>query len=354
MKKTHKRNYYFLEFILERFFMALINEQPLVSVIVPVYNVEQYVERAIESLLKQTYEHIEIIVVDDGSTDRSLDVCQACAERDSRVRIVCQPNLGVSAARNTGLANVTGEFIGFVDADDYVEPTMYEELVQAAINYQADIASCGYFHESAGRVCEGSSQRIFTRSREESLHFVLEGDEFKNTLWNRIYRRSLFAKVVFPVGYNHEDLMWLCYLFTISKCNVFVEKPLYYYTYRLGSIVHPLSFSSKEIISEIHALQARNSMFPPDVSSSLIMDAQTSVLKKCIHFVHHSTLMKQTDENRKYVEECLQILRDAKPSKLPFHYRVKLYFIKHHWKSYAVCYRLFGKIFRRNKEYYGK
>lgn len=128
-------------------------KQPLISVIVPVYKVERYLEQCIESILHQTYRQLEIILVDDGSPDRCGDICDCYAEQDSRIRVIHQANGGLSCARNAGLAIATGDYIGYVDSDDYLLPTMYEELLQGFEEHEnVGIIACSYNCLEDGRV----------------------------------------------------------------------------------------------------------------------------------------------------------------------------------------------------------
>lgn len=119
------------------------DSSPLISIIVPVYNVEPYVSKCLESILRQTYQNIEIIIIDDGSTDGGSDICDAYAHKDKRIKVIHQSNEGVSGARNVGLRIAKGEFIGFVDSDDWIEADMYEYLLQNIQQQDADIAICG-------------------------------------------------------------------------------------------------------------------------------------------------------------------------------------------------------------------
>lgn len=321
--------------------------QPLVSVLIPAYNVEAYVDHALESVLGQTYQRLEVIVVDDGSTDNTKALCEQWAQRDSRLRVVSQQNSGVSAARNKALSMATGDFIGFVDADDYCEPTMYEELVGAAVHHHADIASCAYYEEEAGnKVYEGTSGHSWIRDRENVLTQLLRNKEMRSTLWNRIYRRRLFNGVVFPVGKHFEDLMWLGHLFAQSRCSVFVEKPLYHYIYRHDSIVHGKTNKIRRSYEVLNAMLVRHDMLPDDISPDVLRLSKTQIVKKCIHFMNHLTLLPPTKETERYAARCMRILREADYSNLALHNRFKLFFIKHYWEEYGKAYRFYRKLFK--------
>ncbi len=118
-----------------------------ISIVVPIYNAEKYLDRCIQSILNQSYKDLEIILIDDGSTDSSNKICNNYQKRDNRIKFISQKNEGVSAARNRGISEATGEFIGFVDSDDYIQPNMYETLYGLINKYNCDISICGYFIE---------------------------------------------------------------------------------------------------------------------------------------------------------------------------------------------------------------
>lgn len=214
---------------------------PTISIIVPVYEVEPYLQKCIDSILAQTFRDFELILVDDGSPDSCPAICDAAAAKDSRVRVIHQKNGGLSAARNAGLDAAKGKWIGFVDSDDYIAPEMYETLLRRIQKDGAQMAVCSYTYvDEAGRDL-GRKSPI---TKEEVLDRVqamdrLGGDRswYYITAWNKLYQQKLFKTVRFPVGKLHEDqyaahrLYWQC-----EKISV-VAKPLYYYVQRGGSIM---------------------------------------------------------------------------------------------------------------------
>ena len=125
-----------------------MEKQPLISVIVPVYNVENYLPRCLDSIINQTYTNLEILLVDDGATDNSGKLCDEYAQKDNRIRVFHKENGGVSSARNMGLDNATGEYIAFVDSDDYIDKCMYEIMLNSSVQNNADIVVCGYLSQS--------------------------------------------------------------------------------------------------------------------------------------------------------------------------------------------------------------
>ena len=180
----------------------------LISIIVPVYNVEKYLEKCIRSIQDQTLKDIEVILVDDGAPDRCGAMCDEFAQNDSRIRVIHKQNGGVSSARNAGLAIATGEYIGFVDSDDYIESDMYETLYHVLQEYDADIAVCGHFVEKDGKIIEEVRNNGFTTvvSGIEACKRTILDHEINSFAWDKLYNRELFSNFAYPALFYHEDI----------------------------------------------------------------------------------------------------------------------------------------------------
>ena len=218
---------------------------PLISVIVPVYKVEPYLRRCLDSLVGQTYTNLEILLVDDGSPDRCGAICDEYAARDSRITVIHQKNGGVSAARNTGLDAAKGEWLGFVDSDDWIEPEMYAALLEAAVRTGADIAVCGKWLEYARRskqVCWETEQLL---TREEAMGQLLDDRQMQNSLWDKLVRRELFAGIRFPVGKRYEDLAVMYRVIEQASRVCCLPRPMYHYLQRQGSIMADASLDNR-------------------------------------------------------------------------------------------------------------
>ena len=220
----------------------------LVSVIVPVYQVAAYLPACLKSLMAQTYQDFEVIVIDDGSTDEGPAICDKYAQGDRRIRVVHQENCGLSAARNAGLDRARGEYVAFVDSDDVVAPGFIEALLVALVDSGADIAQCG-FTTRHDRLALGASrnakrashaaQHAFARmgGREATERLLLDGTGAWTVVWNKLYRYACFEGIRFPVGKYHEDefvtwrLLWATHAVTAG------DVPLYYYRQRHDSIM---------------------------------------------------------------------------------------------------------------------
>ncbi len=217
-------------------------EQDLISVIVPVYNVEKYLDRCVESLLGQTYRSLEIILVDDGSTDGCGAMCDGYARRDSRVRVIHKRNGGLSDARNAGLAVASGSYIGYVDSDDWIEPDMYARMHQACAESGAQLAVCRYFSEYRDRTVSGGSGSVVPLSRDALLRIYIGGhDEYiiYNSVWSKLFCRDLVQGMVFPKGRNSEDIVYTTRAFCRAERAVYLDQCFYHYVLdREGSIMN--------------------------------------------------------------------------------------------------------------------
>lgn len=215
----------------------------LISVIVPVYNVESYVEECIESIQNQTYMNLEIILVNDGSTDASGDICDQYAAYDERIQVIHKENAGVSAARNTGIESANGDYIGFVDSDDYIAPTMYEDMLKLMAEHDLDIIECTAFRNNGDTNIEGcndGSLEIF--NRDEALKMAMY-DCFV-AVWSQLYKRRVISDVRFPVGRKFEDSA-VSYLFIANTKRVgHINRCLYYYRLNPNSTTQT-SFDAK-------------------------------------------------------------------------------------------------------------
>ncbi|NQK92705.1 glycosyltransferase family 2 protein [Streptococcus suis] len=213
---------------------------PLISVITPVYNAEKYLQRCIDSLLSQTYSNIEFIFVDDCSTDKSLEILKNNAQRDDRVRIVRQKiNGGASKSRNVGLLLAKGEFIGFVDSDDFVEPTMYENLLKAIQTNANKLSCCGIYRydESSGKTCKiltPQSPTVFSAS--EALKSVFLQKDIGYSVYSKLFHRSLWEGISFPTDGSFEDIAVLPEIFLKSMTVSHTGTAEYYYVSREESV----------------------------------------------------------------------------------------------------------------------
>lgn len=214
---------------------------PLISVIVPVYNVEDHISNTIKSILEQTYDNIEIICVNDGSTDSSGRIVEELSQQHERIKLINKSNAGVTHARLDGVRAAEGEYIGFVDGDDIIDSDMYEHLMKNALEYKADISHCGYRTVNGNSVeYHYNTGESFFRDRKQGLLDLLEGTKIEPSLCNKLYRASLFRRLLhtdlMDCGLkNNEDLLMNYYLFVKAGTSVYEDFCPYQYMYREGS-----------------------------------------------------------------------------------------------------------------------
>lgn len=211
-----------------------------VSIIVPVYNVEKYLRRCLDSLNNQTLEEIEIIMVNDGSTDSSAEICKEYLKDNKKFKYVEQSNQGLSGARNSGIKIATGEYLGFVDSDDFVTDDMFEVLYNNAIKFNVDISACGHMsYFENGNIKINTKKYIKKRyTRAEALDLFLIQELFDVVAWNKIYKREIFNETEYPIGKIYEDIQTTYKLIDKSNGVYLDSTPKYYYFQRINSISH--------------------------------------------------------------------------------------------------------------------
>lgn len=225
---------------------------PKLSIVVPVYNTEKYLPRCIDSVLAQTFSDFELILVNDGTKDNSLEICEAYAAKDPRIKVISQENQGLSAARNFGVKHAAAEYIAFIDSDDYVHPQMYEKLYEAVSREHTDFVKCGFVHVME-KDCYTYSEQLLEYAPEELVYAFrpekshLDEKDYLTALstqtgWssavNGIYSKELLLSVPFRMGWKMED-----WAFHLDCCKTafracVIPDALYYYVYRVNSILH--------------------------------------------------------------------------------------------------------------------
>ena len=216
-----------------------------VSIIIPVYNVESYLDRCVDSVLKQSFQDIEILLIDDGSTDKSGLLCDRWAEKDNRVRVIHKVNEGVSAARNIGLDQANGDYIAFVDSDDFIDANMIETLYNTLQIKHADMCICGFVFvdEFGNPLAEENQSSPITDEILTGFEVIqkLAGDRgwFYHLAWNKLYRKDLFSDIRFPKGIICGEDAFIAHRL-LGKCSIVacISDTYYYYTQRNQSVTH--------------------------------------------------------------------------------------------------------------------
>lgn len=237
-----------------------------VSVIVPIYKVEPYLNRCVQSIVGQTYKNLEIILVDDGSPDDCPAMCDAWAKKDSRIRVIHQRNGGFSAARNAGLDAATGTYIQFVDSDDWIEPNMVEALVIYAQQTHADIVRCGYYEEDGlQHLAFCSTAQTHCPDQNTLIVDLMNDGLMSGALWNKLYRHSALGETRFRNGYS-EDILFNYLLLAKEPKVVYVSEAYYHYRVNNGSVTNstfrPSAFSIIEVKKQIMDAQTDEQVKP--------------------------------------------------------------------------------------------
>jgi glycosyltransferase involved in cell wall biosynthesis len=220
---------------------------PEISIIVPVYNVEPYLKDCVSSILAQSFKDFEIILVNDGSIDRSGDICDEFSKQYSNIKVIHQPYGGVSSARNAGIAAAKGNFIGFVDGDDRIDRGMYGELYKLCMETNSDISICKLGREINGKLINPSNELFIKEmDRINALHELFKGNLFRFSLCNKLFKKKCFENITFPVGRIHEDLSTTYRLFANADKAVFTNYIGYIYIKRENSILTS-TFSEKRL-----------------------------------------------------------------------------------------------------------
>lgn len=217
---------------------------PLISIIVPVYKVEKYLRKCIDSILQQTLKDFELILVNDGSPDSCGSICDEYAKVDSRIRVIHKKNGGLSDARNSGIEIAQGRYLGFIDSDDYIENDMYEVLYNNIVSNNADIAVCGYYDCYKNTIIpRGNSGKISIKNTEESVEML---KKMLPVAWNKLYKREIFKDIRYPYGKFNEDTFIIIDILMNCKKMVYIDIPKYYYLKRKNSIMKN-SFNVKQL-----------------------------------------------------------------------------------------------------------
>lgn len=219
-----------------------------VSVIIPVYNVANYLSQCLDSVCGQTLTDIEIICINDGSTDSSLSILEQYAARDSRIKIISTTNNGVSAARNIGLTSSTGDFIGFVDSDDWIPANFFEKLYQTAISLNVDICGGGIKYYGKNKTKKMLTYHRTKTAENITAKFHLFNIPTYNYIWNKLYRRELILgnNLLFTEGIVYEDMIWLPQITALAAKVAVIPGVEYYYRYNASSIVNTTQHDFKK------------------------------------------------------------------------------------------------------------
>lgn len=286
-----------------------------VSLILPVYNVEKYLVECLESICEQTYRNLEIIIVNDGSTDRSGMICEKYQKKDARIQYIKRKNGGLSAARNLGLKYATGEYVVFVDSDDFIKSSMVSSLVKVMDLEHTDIVCCNY------DVCNEQSEVIKTHkihiksmqlfTRQEAINVLFYEKFFQCYAWNKMYKRDLFTNIKYPEGRLYEDIITTYQLFGRSEKIAFISDSLYCYRQRVGSITqkqfNPKSYDLIDSLNKIIEQNQNNSSVLAGCAIYILYFIDEMILQNVWDqeiYLKYWAILKKT---KHYVKRCKYI-----------------------------------------------
>lgn len=258
--------------------MSEINEmkKPIISVIVPIYNVELYLEECIDSILNQSYKNLEVILVDDGSLDSCGQICENYKIKDSRIKVIHKKNGGLSDARNAGMKYVEGEYVTFVDSDDYIADNFISVLYETLRSYDADISISKMKRTSRrNEKSNGSYMNMEVFGQEEAMIRMLYGTPYGTSACAKLYKKKLFENIEFPVGKFSEDLFTIYKTILKSTKIVFANFDGYFYYYRSEGSIVVSKYKTKhlealEAMNEIHALLGHKKCYKKSMASQYI------------------------------------------------------------------------------------
>ncbi len=277
-----------------------------ISVIVPVYKVEKYLNKCVESIVNQTYRNLEIILVDDGSPDNCPALCDEWAKKDERIKVVHIENGGAGNARNVAIDMISGEYVSFVDSDDYLDENMFR-LLMSQLNEPVDVVECGYIVVEGDCVdfdnnIEPKNAKCYTS--EEALLEHIKNRRFQQVIWNKIYRKKVVANVYFPVGRKIDDEFWAYRVIGNSKKLVCLENQLYAYRQQPDSVMHTSS-----VRQQCEAIEAKceRHQYICEKYPVLKDDSSMSVWFTCLYHAQKALLQKGSgDDVLTYVKKTLK------------------------------------------------
>lgn len=254
-----------------------MNKNELITIIVPVYNVEKYLTKCVNSILEQTYKNLEIILVDDGSPDKCPQICDEYAKKDNRIKVIHKNNGGLSDARNKGLDMATGKYISFVDSDDYIDKKMIEKLYNNLLKNEADISICNIYkiYPNGTKIKKNLPQSEITVSDEEKYIYTYNKyGMITVTAWSKLYKKEIFTNIRYPLGKIHEDEYIIFDILKKANKISYFDEALYYYLQRTESIIGTFSLKRLDIIT-------------PHENKLLSLKDNPRLLKlEYIHYIH--------------------------------------------------------------------
>lgn len=324
------------------------NISPAISVIVPVYRAERYLSDCVDSILAQTFRDFELILVNDGSPDNSGAICDAYAEKDSRVKVIHKANGGASSARNVGVEVAVGKYIGWVDADDRILPNMYETLYQLAEQYSADIADSQHILINGKQSIRSGREESIVYGSGSFIQDQFFSAKMKPGLTTKIYKRGLWNGIRFPEGRKHQDCYVNMRFALMPLIYVRTSEPFYYYVVRDNSIT--TTYTLRELREAIYLYEytmelAANTATTVRAKKYLVNDAINRLMGRYFEVSIGSNLDKQYVYNKYIRKVCgFTLLKYLIMAHLPFKTRISYSLLLLNLKSLqALLHKYLGK-----------
>ncbi len=288
------------------------DKDELISIIVPVYNIAAYVERCVLSVLNQTYKNIELILVDDGSTDAGAEICDRLAKSDNRIVLIHKKNGGLSDARNAGLRAAGGSLIGFVDGDDYIDGDMYEKMYTALCENHADMAVCRYRQIYKDHTTDESVDRVVVFEGQEALrYYIEERDEYniQNSAWNKLYRREVIEGLTFPVGKWYEDIMYTTKAISRAGSCVYLDTACYNYIIdREGSIMN--LHDTSRIFTDLIPAYREKSAFLKSIGRQDLADVHDYFINKRLLIFYNEFQKSKMPDRKETINKIADVINE--------------------------------------------
>ncbi|MBO4601339.1 MAG: glycosyltransferase family 2 protein [Bacilli bacterium] len=324
--------------------MKKVSNKPLISVVVPIYNVEEYLDKCVQSIVNQTYKNLEIILVDDGSPDNCPKMCDEWVLKDKRIRVIHKHNGGLSDARNAGIDIAKGEYISFVDSDDYLELSYIDFLYDNLVTYNADISMGKQYVRYPKKTFNTGTGDIYVLNSHDCFDKLLYSEDFDVSAWAKLYKTILFNGIRYPKGRLYEDSATTYKLIDKSNIIVLNSKPIYNYIIRNNSISNCI-FSEKkmDLITSTNEMCNYITEKYPDLKQGCdrrIMYAYLSTLTQLVKSKktekkYKIELMKYIKNNRSYV---------LKDKRIPKRDRLGLISTYLGFKSYKIFWKIYSLI----------
>ena len=290
-------------------------KKDLISIIVPIYKVEKYLRQCIDSIINQTYSNLEIILVDDGSPDNCGKICDEYVKIDKRIKVIHKENGGLSSARNAGLDIATGDYIGFVDSDDYIDKNMYEELINSINKYNSDIAVCTFSFKNKYRnkVVNYFNEEYLFKDKDKFIEAKDGKRRINPNAWTKLYKRKIFDNIRYPEGLIYEDSYVIYDIMNIADSVSYVPKPLYYYRERKNSVSKDKSGKClDQVIALSKNIELLTKLGHYDIADFEKYRKVFALLKICNKLGHNSISNINYKSNK---EEILLLCNELKDSK---------------------------------------